>query len=115
MAATVLLALPAQAAAALSGKALFEERCAACHTVKRSEPAGMAPPLGGVFGRKVAAVAGWGYSPALKKLGGAWTAARLDAFLTDPQKVARGSSMGYQEPSAADRAAVIQYLKTLKP
>lgn len=115
MAAMALCALPAAAAAAPNGKALFEERCTACHTVKKSEPANMGPILGGVVGRKVASVPKWAYTPALKAAGGQWTEARLNAFLTDPQKVARGTSMGYQEPSAADRAAIIQHLKTLKP
>ena len=115
IAVVLLSASPAPITAAPNGKALFEERCAACHTVKRSEPEGMAPPLGGVVGRKVAGVAGWRYSPALTKLGGAWTVQRLDAFIADPQKVARGTSMGVQEPNPLERAAIIQHLKTLRP
>lgn len=113
--AAVLATVPAVAVAAPSGKALFEERCTACHTVKRSEPENMGPALGGVVGRKVASVPKFAYTPALKKLGGQWTDARLNAFLADPSKAAPGTSMGYQEAKAADRAAIIQHLKTLKP
>jgi cytochrome c len=99
---------------ALSGEAVFN-RCAACHAVKLGAPNGVGPNLHNVVGRKVAAVAGYTYSTALKSKAGVWDKAALDSFLTSPVKYAPGTKMafaGLAKPE--ERAAVIDYLATLK-
>lgn len=112
--AALAVAAPAFAAAP-SGKDLFEDQCAMCHTVKATDTTGAAPPLGGVVGRKVASAPKWKFSPALTKLGGKWDAARVNTFLTNPQKLAPGTTMYFNVEAPAERTAIIKYLGTLKP
>jgi len=89
------------------GKVLFDSRCAACHSLDASR---VGPLLRGVVGRKVASVAGYDYSDALKRVNGRWDARRLQMWLQDPQSVAPGAKMAFSLPSDSDRIAVIQYL-----
>ena len=114
MAATiaVVLAGPVRAQDADAGKAAFQQ-CAACHTIDDSN--GAAPTLKGVVGRKVGSVAGFHYSRAMKSTEGSWDAAKLDAYLTDPQVAIPGNVMPFSGiPDAKQRADVIAYLKTLQ-
>ena len=90
-----------------AGKALFESKCVACHSVDASR---VGPLLRGVVGRKVASVAGYEYSDALKRVNGRWDTRRLEMWLQDPQSIARGTKMAFSLPSASKRSAVIQYL-----
>ena len=90
-----------------AGAALFESRCMACHSLDASR---VGPMLRGVVGRKVASVAGYDYSGALRRVNGRWDARHLDAWLTDPQSVAPGTRMAFSLASPADRDAVIRYL-----
>ena len=90
-----------------AGQALFESKCVACHSLETNR---VGPMLRGVVGRKVASVADYTYSDALKRVRGQWDAARLEEWLQDPQSVAAGTKMAFSLPSAADRKAVIQYL-----
>jgi cytochrome c len=92
---------------ASAGATLFETRCVACHSLNASR---VGPMLRGVVGRKVASVAGYDYSDALKGVNGRWDARRLEMWLRDPQSVAPGTRMAFSLASAADRQAVIQYL-----
>ena len=117
-AASILLALAslgatplpaaAQGAQAVSaGQALFETRCAACHSLAANR---VGPMLRGVVGRKVASVAGYDYSDAIKRVKGRWDAQRLRKWLQDPQSVAPGTRMAFSLAAATDRDAVIRYL-----
>jgi cytochrome c len=63
-----------------------------------------------VVGRPVASVPGYSYSPALKRLGGSWTPARLDRWLSGTQKMAPGSKMYLEIDDPAQRRAIISYL-----
>jgi cytochrome c len=102
------LTVSAQGAQAVSaGKTLVETRCVACHSVDANR---VGPMLRGVVGRKVASVASYEYSDALKRVTGRWDAHRLEAWLQNPQSVAPGTKMAFSLASAADRDAVIQYL-----
>jgi cytochrome c len=74
----------------------------------------VAPSLKGVVGRKIASLADFSYSDALKAKGGTWTEQALDAFLTNPQAFAPGATMFTTPPDPADRKAIIDYLKTQK-
>ena len=111
--ALVVFARPTVAAAgddAAAGQALFKSKCAACHAVDANR---VGPKLQGVVGRPVASAAGYTYSPALKKLGGAWTPARIDQFLSGPQKMAPGSKMSLQVTDAKQRQQLGAYLQSV--
>ena len=108
-----VLALAATPALAATGEDLFGDQCSGCHTIDAaSSPT--APTLKGVVGRKVASLADFQYSDALKAKGGTWTGEALDAFLSNPKAFAPGTSMNVSVPSADDRRAIIQYLGTVK-
>jgi cytochrome c len=66
-------------------------------------------------GRKAGSVSGFRYSRALKSAGIVWNDATLDAFLAEPQTAFPGNAMPFPGmPDAAQRLALIAYLKTLK-
>ncbi len=92
------------------GKVLFESRCAACHSLDASR---VGPMLRAVVGRRIASVAGYDYSDALKRVKGQWDGQRLEKWLQDPQRVAPGTKMSFSLASAADRQAVVQYLSSV--
>jgi cytochrome c len=71
------------------------------------------PLLRGVVGRKVASVAGYQYSDALKGVNGRWDARRLEMWLRDPQSIAPGTKMAFSLPSATERRAVTRYLASI--
>jgi cytochrome c len=110
----VLASLATSAVAAPpSGEQVFKQRCTVCHSVQPA-PGKMGPPLAGVVGRKAGATAGYAYSNALKTSGITWTPEQLDAFIKAPGKAVPGTKMLLGAPNADERAAVIQYLGTLK-
>jgi cytochrome c2 len=118
IAAAALLALPAasHAADAAAGEAAFKGdlACAACHVPGEYD---QAPPLAGVYGRKIAGAPNWPYCEALTARGAkgeVWDDKSLDAFLADTQAFAPGCAMTYKIDDGAKRADVIAYLKTLK-
>lgn len=93
------------------GRQLYSH-CIACHAAGPANAAG--PGLQGIVGRVSGTSAGFRYSPAMKRARLRWDEASLDAFLADPQKAVPGNLMPYSGlPAAADRAALIAYLKTL--
>lgn len=94
------------------GKSAYEAKCGGCHSIDTNR---IGPLHRGVVGRKPGAAAGYAYSPALRKLGGVWTPARLDAWLQGPQKVAPGSRMFLTVGDAATRANIIAYLQSVSP
>ena len=111
--AAVLAGMASSAAAAPSGQAVFEQRCSMCHAVQPA-PGKMGPPLAGVAGRKAGTVGGYAYSNALKASAITWTPEMLDAFIKAPGKTVPGTKMLLGAPDAEQRAAVIQYLTSLK-
>jgi cytochrome c len=95
------------------GEKVFK-KCKACHTPEQGGPNRVGPNLWNVVGGPKAAHEGFSYSDAMKGLGGDWTYADLDAYLTKPKDFAPGTKMsfaGLKKPE--DRAAVISYLRTL--
>jgi cytochrome c len=73
-----------------------------------------APGLGGVVGRRAGSVDGFAYSDAMKAAGRrglVWDEAALDRYLADPEAFVPGTDMPYQGGSAAERAAVIAWLR----
>ena len=100
--------LAAAAPDATRGEQLYV-RCLACHALATDR---VGPRHCGVVGRRAGAVAGFDYSPAMKKSGLVWNAKTLDRFLTKPLALVPGSSMTYDGvPDAAERSDLIAYLK----
>lgn len=108
----LLAAAPlAQAADATRGQALYQARCAACHSPDFN---GVGPAHRGVFGRLAGTAKGFtNYSVALKRSGLTWTEANLDRWLADPEALVPGQAMGISLPDAGERADVIAFLRTL--
>jgi cytochrome c2 len=97
----------------------FAKRCAVCHDMTAAAVKKVGPPLHGVVGRPVAAIADFAYSDAMKAFseGGAkvWDDVTLDAYLVDPKGSVPGTKMVFTGIKAeADRANVIADLNTLK-
>ena len=104
-----LFAFPALAAGDVAaGLALYQTRCAACHSLDYN---GVGPAHRGVFGRQAAQAPGFAYSDALKASHLVWDEASLDRWLADPEKFAPGQRMGISVPEAAARRDLITYLK----
>lgn len=111
---TIWLALAAVPAAAQDlerGRGLFQQ-CRACHTVQ--PPSGAdGPALAGVVGRPSARLDDFRYSKAMARARLTWDEATLDRYLAEPQAVVPGTRMAFEGlPQAADRAALIAYLKS---
>ena len=87
--------------------------CSACHSIDGNE--GLGPHLNGLIGRRAGSVAGFNYSPAMKRTNIVWDAQSLDKFLADPQQGVPGNRMPFSGLSdAAKRADIAVYLGTLK-
>ncbi len=68
------------------------ERCAACHALERDRTG---PHHCGLIGRRAGSVAGFAYSPAMRRAGFVWNEKSLDRFLRSPLTAVPGTSMGY--------------------
>lgn len=93
-----------------AGQKLYESKCTGCHSVDADR---IGPRHRNVVGRKIASVPGYDYSPAIKKLGGLWTPARLDQWLSGTQKMAPGSKMYLEIDDATQRRLIIAYLNSV--
>jgi cytochrome c len=108
-----IASVAAKESSAARGAAVFE-RCAACHSASPGRN-GIGPSLFGVIGRRVAAVPGFQYSPALRSRSTmVWTQDVLNDFLQSPSTVVPRSRMVLRVPRPGDRQAVISYLATLR-
>jgi cytochrome c len=108
-----LLAGPAAAQDAAAGARVFT-RCAVCHATVPGKN-GMGPSLAGVVGRKAGSIPGFNYSPAMKTAGFVWTKEQIQAFITNPQALVKGTRMMIPPVTIPkDRADVAAYLATLK-
>src|SRR3546814_17205107 len=92
------------------GRVLYHGRCGGCHSVETNR---IGPRHRGVVGRPVASVPDYDYSPALKQLGGTWTPARLDLWLSDTQEMVPRSKMYLALDDADQRRLIIAYLKSV--
>jgi cytochrome c len=86
--------------------------CVACHTLKPDESQKAGPTLWHIFGRRIATLPGYNFSPALKKLDIVWskeTVARL--FEIGPAHYTPGTKMPEQTINAEDdRKALVEFL-----
>jgi len=86
--------------------------CIACHTLRLDEGQKAGPTLWHIFGRRIATLPGYNFSPALKKLDIVWskeTVARL--FEIGPAHYTPGTKMPEQTIGAdTDRKALVDFL-----
>lgn len=100
--------LPAAAEDAVRGKALYESRCAGCHSIEANR---VGPKHAGVFGRKAGGVSDFDYSPALQRSKVIWNSQTLEKWLRDPEALIPGQAMGYSVAEQKDRLDLIAYLR----
>lgn len=96
-------------AVALSGREIFELRCAGCHSLDKD---GKGPRLRGVYGRRAGAIQWPEYSSGMRLASFAWTDEKLDAWLKDPDSVVDVSNMDFRLSKKVERKAVIDFLKS---
>lgn len=92
------------------------KKCASCHSIEEGGKNGIGPNLWDLSNRGVATVAEYKYSAGLVEYGAAnpmWTDAMLDAWLTNPKDVVKGTKMAMKVADAQKRADIIAYLKTM--
>lgn len=87
--------------------------CVACHTLDPNDGNRAGPTLHGIFGRKIASVSGYHYSPAFRKMDIVWTPETVsELFEFGPNAYTPGTKMPEQTISnAEDRAALIRFLQ----
>lgn len=86
--------------------------CVACHALKPNEGPRAGPSLSGIFGRKIATLQGYNFSPALKKLDIVWTPETVSKlFEVGPAEYTPGTKMPEQKIGKEDRDALIEFLK----
>jgi len=97
------------------GEALFNRKCAQCHSLAEGKN-GSGPTLYGIVDREAAVVPGFKYSRAMRDMaqdpGLEWNDANLAAFLARPSHLVPGTRMAF--PGIADEkqlAALIDWLK----
>lgn len=91
------------------------QACVVCHRVTADGPERSAPALWGIVDAPKASAAWFGYSAALAKAGGTWTAAELDRYLTNPTAALPGTAKTLSPIRDANtRKAVVTALQTLK-
>ena len=86
--------------------------CIACHTLSPDEGDRAGPTLAGIFGRKIATLAGYNFSDALKKLDIVWTPETVGKlFEIGPAEYTPGTKMPEQRiGSPEDRKALTDFL-----
>jgi cytochrome c len=87
--------------------------CVACHTLTPDEGNRAGPTLHGIFGRRIATLPGYNFSPALKKLGIVWSPETVSKlFEIGPAAYTPGTKMPEQKiGSAEDRQALVKFLE----
>ena len=110
----VLSAVSADAGQTSDDELAFNSHCRECHTADKGDNR-LGPTLYGVIGPKAGTEPGYAnYSAAVKDSSVVWSAATLDAWITNPDAFLPGNNMhpfaGVDD--AALRARIIQYLST---
>jgi cytochrome c len=86
--------------------------CVACHTLTPDDGNRAGPTLAGIFGRRIATLPGYDFSPALAKLDIVWTPETVSKlFEVGPMTYTPGTKMPEQKiGSAEDRKALMDFL-----
>jgi len=86
--------------------------CAVCHSLTADDGSRAGPSLQGIFGRPIASLPGYDYSPALRAMNLVWTPETVAAlFEHGPEAYTPGSRMPEQRlPNADDRTALVEFL-----
>ena len=102
---------PLAAYAGAPGAEIFRA-CIACHTLSPGESNRAGPSLAGLYGRRIATLPGYNFSPALKQLDIVWSAETVaKLFEVGPSAYTPGTKMPEQRiGSAADREALTDFL-----
>jgi cytochrome c len=87
--------------------------CVACHALKSNEGPRAGPSLTGIFGRRIATLPGYNFTPALKKLDIVWTPETVaKLFEVGPAVFTPGTKMPEQIIGLKeDREALVEFLK----
>ena len=87
--------------------------CVACHTLTPDEGNRAGPTLAGIFGRKIASLPGYNFSPALKRLDIIWTPETVSKlFEVGPMAYTPGTKMPEQKiGSPEDRKALVEFME----
>jgi cytochrome c len=111
----LLAGAPADPLAAYAGDpgAEIYRACIACHTLNAKDGVRAGPTLAGIFGRKIAALPGYNFSEALKKMNIVWTPETVSKlFEVGPNAYTPGTKMPEQRiGSPQDRAALMKFLE----
>jgi cytochrome c len=88
--------------------------CVACHTLDPAEGSRAGPTLHGLFGRRIASLPGYRYSPALRDMEIVWTPETVSKlFEVGPNTYTPGTKMPEQTISnPEDRAALVRFLQS---
>jgi len=102
---------PLKAFAGAPGAQVFRH-CVACHTLSPDEGNRAGPTLWHIFGRRIATLPGYNFSPALKKLDIVWSKETVSKlFEIGPAHYTPGTKMPEQTiGSAEDRQALVDFL-----
>jgi cytochrome c len=95
------------------GELQFARKCSICHTLTQDTANRAGPSLHGVFGRRIATLPGYPFTPALKTLDIVWNGDTISKlFELGPEDFTPGSKMPLQKmTSPEDRADLIAYLR----
>jgi cytochrome c len=87
--------------------------CVACHTLSPDEGNRAGPTLHGIFGRRIASLPGYNFSPALKQMDIVWSKETVaELFDVGPMKYTPGTKMPEQRISSPeDRKALMDFLE----
>jgi len=102
---SLILALAAGVAGAQDGKAVYDANCAACHQPDGAGALGLAPPLAGTLGKRMAVPEGRQYLAGIVIAG-------LAGKLESKGVVYEGIMPAWQQLSDAELAAVLNHVLT---
>lgn len=102
---SLTLALAAGLAGANDGKAIYDANCAACHQPDGAGALGLAPPLAGTLGKRMAFAEGRKYLPGIVIAG-------LAGKMESKGVIYEGLMPSWQQFSDAELAAVLNHVLT---
>lgn len=105
--------LPVLLASADVGKgARVAKKCVSCHTFDKGGKNKVGPNLYNMFTRTRGGGEGFKYSGAMAEMGGKWSFADMDKFITKPKDFLPKTKMAFVGiKKATDRAALLAYLR----